>query len=70
MHVHIASSSMKVHSTKEDTMDVDAPCLESYNGRCKDVDYHGQRQVNRLGDADDIPSDRNDLKVTASMFGN
>ena len=49
----------------EDTIDADAPCLESYNERCKNVDYHGQRQVNRMGDVDDIRSDREDLKITA-----
>ena len=33
-------------------MDADAPGLESYDGRRKNVDKYGERQVNRLGDVD------------------
>jgi hypothetical protein len=53
----------------EDTIDADAPCLESYNERCKNVDYHGQRQVNRMGDVDDSRSHRKNLKVVVYPFG-
>jgi hypothetical protein len=34
----------------EDTMDADAPGLESYDGRGINVDYQGENQLSHYGD--------------------
>ena len=44
-------SPIRAWSTKfRRLMDADTPGLESYDGRCRKVDEHGERYISHLGD--------------------
>ena len=49
----------------EDTTDVDAPGLESYNGRCINVNQQGEGQVSHLSNVQQIDEENYPLDLSA-----